>query len=153
MAHEHCHCRDYSRSQLLHSAAVQAGKGLPNIESGMPAPAGTGLSRRKFLLRGAGLALSVYGATKLPIAALQEGIAQANPTDKVLVSIFFDGGIDALNVMPPINDSTYHTLRPTLGLSSGLQMNAPDNPSSGAGQLFCGIRPRRASRRCARKTS
>jgi uncharacterized protein (DUF1501 family) len=136
MAHDHCHCRDYTRSQLMHSAAAQAGKGLPVIESGMPAPAGTGLSRRKFLLRSAGLALSVYGATKLPISALQEGIAQAKPTDKVLVSIFFDGGIDALNVMPPINDPVYHTLRPTLGLASGVQMNAPDNPLSGAGRLF-----------------
>jgi uncharacterized protein (DUF1501 family) len=116
MAHEHCHCRDYTRSQLMHSAAAQAGKGLPVIESGMPAPAGTGLSRRRFLLRSAGLALSVYGATKLPISALQEGIAQANPADKVLVSIFFDGGIDALNVLAPINDTTYQSKRPSIGL-------------------------------------
>ena len=34
----------------------------PAIEPGMPTPAGTGLSRRSFLLRSAGLALSVYGA-------------------------------------------------------------------------------------------
>ena len=39
-------CDDYTRSQLLRSAAAEAGKGLPAIEPGMPEPAGTGLSRR-----------------------------------------------------------------------------------------------------------
>jgi uncharacterized protein (DUF1501 family) len=122
MAHDHCHCRDYSRSEVLRRAAAQAGKGLPAIETGMPTPAGTGLSRRTFLSRSAGMALAVYGATKLPLAAFEEGIAQADtpPTQKVLVSIFFDGGIDSLNVLAPINDSTYHTLRPTIALQSGL---------------------------------
>lgn len=119
MAHDHCHCDDYTRSQLLHSAAARAGKGLPAIEVGMPAPAGTGLSRRKFIFRSAGLVLSVYGASKLPFEALEEGIANAAPpNDRVLVSLFFDGGIDALNVLAPIENSTYSSLRPTLGLTS-----------------------------------
>jgi uncharacterized protein (DUF1501 family) len=112
----HCHCRDYSRSELMRRAAAQAGRGLPEIETGMPLPAGTGLSRRTFLSRSAGLALAVYGATKLPIAAFEEGIAHAATPPKVLVSIFFDGGIDSLNVLAPVNDSIYHNLRPTLGL-------------------------------------
>ena len=43
-------CDNYTRSQLLQSAAAEAGSGLPAIEPGMPEPAGTGLSRRKFLL-------------------------------------------------------------------------------------------------------
>src|SRR3954464_6905987 len=120
MAHDHCHCRDYSRSQLLHKAAAQAGKGLPAIETGMPTPAGTGLSRRTFLSRSAGFALAVYGATKLPLAAFENGIAHAATPPKVLVSIFFDGGIDSLNVLAPINDSTYQSLRPTIALQSGL---------------------------------
>jgi uncharacterized protein (DUF1501 family) len=120
MVHDHCHCRDYSRSQLLHKAAAQAGKGLPAIETGMPTPAGTGLSRRTFLSRSAGIALAVYGATKLPLAAFENGIAQAATPPKVLVSIFFDGGIDSLNVLAPINDSTYQGLRPTIALQSGL---------------------------------
>ena len=38
MAHDHCHCRDYTRSQLLRAAAAEAGKGLPAIEAGMPTP-------------------------------------------------------------------------------------------------------------------
>ena len=44
-------CNDYTRSQLLRSAAAEAGQGLPAIEPGMPVPAGTGLSRRTFLSR------------------------------------------------------------------------------------------------------
>ncbi len=123
MAHDHCHCRDYTRSQLLHKAAAQAGKGLPAIETGMPTPAGTGLSRRNFLSRSAGLALAVYGATKLPLSALEAGIAQAATPPRVLVSIFFDGGIDSLNVLAPLNDPTYQSLRPTIGL------HLSDNPA------------------------
>ena len=42
----------------------------------MPDPAGTGLSRRTFLSRTAGLALAVYGASKIPLAAFEEGIAR-----------------------------------------------------------------------------
>jgi uncharacterized protein (DUF1501 family) len=120
MPHDHSHCRDYSRSELMRRAAAQAGQGLPAIEHGMPLPAGTGLSRRSFLSRSAGLALAVYGATKLPLAALEAGIAHAATPPKVLVSIFFDGGIDSLNVLAPINDSTYQSLRPSLALPSGL---------------------------------
>jgi uncharacterized protein (DUF1501 family) len=105
----------------MRSAAAQAGQGLPGIETGMPLPAGTGLSRRSFLSRSAGLALAVYGATRIPLAAFEAGIAHAaTQENKVLVSIFFDGGIDSLNVLAPINDSTYQDLRPTLALPSGL---------------------------------
>ena len=78
MAHDHCHCKDYSRSELMRQAAAQAGKGLPAIETGMPVPAGTGLSRRTFLSRSAGLALAVYGATRLPLSAFETGIAHAD---------------------------------------------------------------------------
>src|SRR3954449_11638086 len=120
MAHDHCHCRDYTRSEEMRRAAAQAGQGLPQIETGMPVPAGTGLSRRSFVSRSAGLALAVYGATKLPLSAFENGIAHAATPPKVLVSIFFDGGIDSLNVLAPINDSTYQSLRPTIALQSGL---------------------------------
>ena len=78
MARHNC-CNDYTRSQLLRSAAAEAGRGLPAIEAGMPEPAGTGLSRRSFLSWSAGLALAVYGASKIPLAAFEEGIAQAAP--------------------------------------------------------------------------
>jgi uncharacterized protein (DUF1501 family) len=109
-------CNDYTRSQLLRSAAAEAGRGLPAIEVGMPDPAGTGLSRRSFLSWSAGLALAVYGASKMPLAAFEEGIAQAASTDKILVSVFFDGGMDALSVLAPVGDSRYSQLRPSLAL-------------------------------------
>ena len=50
-----CHCDDYSRGQLLRRAVARAGDGLPPIGPGMPLPAGSGLTRRSFLLRSAGL--------------------------------------------------------------------------------------------------
>jgi uncharacterized protein (DUF1501 family) len=112
-------CNDYTRAQLLRSAAAEAGKGLPVIEPGMPEPAGTGLSRRKFLSRSAGLALAVYGASKIPLSAFETGIAQAASSDKILVSVFFDGGIDSLSVLAPVGDPRYKTLRPKLALAEG----------------------------------
>ena len=66
----HSCCDGYTRSQLLRSAAAEAGKGLPAIEPGMPEPAGTGLSRRKFLSRSAGLALAIYCASKIPLSSI-----------------------------------------------------------------------------------
>src|SRR3954467_6634833 len=91
-------CRDFSRSQLLRAAAARAGHGLPDIEPGMPTPAGTGLSRRSFVLRSAGLAMSVYGASKLGVGAFEEGVARAAtaPGQRVLVSIFMPGGADSV---------------------------------------------------------
>src|SRR5882672_4203712 len=70
-------CNDYTRSRLLRAGAAEAGRGLPTIEPGMPLPAGTGLSRREFLSRSAGLALAVYGGSALSVLALDDGIAAA----------------------------------------------------------------------------
>ena len=84
----------------------------------MPLPAGSGLSRRTFLTRSAGLALSVYGASKLPLGLFEEGIARAAaPTDPILVSIFLDGGADSLSMLYPAGDAQYAALRPTLALA------------------------------------
>ena len=81
-------------------------------------PAGTGLSRRSFLLRSAGAALSVYGASALSPSHLYDGIAQAaaaaQPNQPVLVSIFMEGGWDALSVLAPVKEARYHELRPAL---------------------------------------
>lgn len=110
-------CADFSRSQLLHQAAVEAGRGLPRIEPGMPLPAGTGLSRRSFMLRSAGLALAVYGGGRLHPSALEEGVAHAAAPDRILVSVFLEGGIDSLSVLAPVGDSRYSSLRPTLALA------------------------------------
>ncbi|HWH93690.1 MAG TPA: DUF1501 domain-containing protein [Baekduia sp.] len=120
--HDSCACTDFNRSQLLRATAARAGRGLPAIEPGMPDPAGTGLDRRAFLLRGAGLALSVYGASKLGIDQLEAGVAQAaGPVGgaPVLVNVFLPGGVDSLSLLAPIGDARYRTLRPTLALADG----------------------------------
>jgi len=118
-----CSCNDFTRSQLLRRGAAVAGKGLPSIEPGMPMPAGTGLDRRTFLLLSAGAALSVYGASMLSPRQFEEGIAQASadtgPNQPVLVSIFMEGGWDALSVLAPVKEDRYKELRPVLGLAEG----------------------------------
>jgi uncharacterized protein (DUF1501 family) len=114
----------------MRHAAVEAGRGLPSIEPGMPTPAGTGLSRRAFLARGAGVALAVYGANRIGLRALQEGVAAAasGGPQRVLVSIFLPGGCDGMSVLAPVGDSRYAQLRPTLALpaSAGTPF-APDS--------------------------
>ena len=93
------HCDEFSRASLVRRTAAEAGRGLPAIEPGMPLPAGTGLDRRAFVARSAGLVLSIYGAGKLKL--FEEGIARAagGPAQPVLVSVFLPGGTDALSVL------------------------------------------------------
>jgi uncharacterized protein (DUF1501 family) len=120
----HCHCEDFSRAQMLKRAAGRAGSALPVAPRAAlrdplsPTPAGSGLDRRQFLLRSAGLMLTVYGASLLDVGAFEEGIAAAaGPGDKVLVSVFMAGGVDSLSVLAPIGDPGYRKLRPKLALS------------------------------------
>jgi len=115
------HCAGLSRSRFLYRAAAEAGRGLPEIEPGMPLPAGTGLSRRSFLAHGAGALLAVYGASKLGLQAFEEGIASAAtaPAQPVLVSVYLEGGADVLSVLSPQGDALYKKLRPHLALSGG----------------------------------
>jgi uncharacterized protein (DUF1501 family) len=109
-------CYECSRAD-----AAQAGRGLPAIEPGMPLPAGTGLTRRQFVSRTAGLALAVYGGSSLSAKAFDYGIAQAASdaagAQTVLVSIFFNGGIDGLNVLFPAGDPKYYSLRPNIAIA------------------------------------
>src|SRR6478609_11055030 len=95
-------CDEFSRSTLLRRAVAEAGNGLPSIEPGMPAPAGTGLDRRTFLSRTLGAALTVYGVTALGPKAFDEAIARAAGTshgDKTVVTIFAPGGWDSLSLL------------------------------------------------------
>jgi uncharacterized protein (DUF1501 family) len=117
-----CSCVDFGRSELLRRGVVQAGKGLPRIEPGMPAPAGTGLSRRGFVLSSAGLLLSVYGAGRLlDPASFEAGIANAATAvnQPVLVSVYLQGGIDSMSVLYPAGDPLYAQLRPVLAVPTG----------------------------------
>jgi uncharacterized protein (DUF1501 family) len=94
----------------------------------MPLPAGTGLTRRRFVMGGLGAALAVYGGSKLGIRAFEEGIAAAatGPAQPVFVSVFLEGGADGLSVLSPQGDPLYASLRPTLALSGGTAL-AEDN--------------------------
>ena len=116
----HAHCDDFSRAELLRQTFASAGRGLPGIERGMPAPAGTGLSRRSFLARAGSLAVAVYGAGALGSQRFEAGIASAaaatGPADPVLVSVFLPGGLDALSLLVPAGDPRYGALRPTLAI-------------------------------------
>jgi uncharacterized protein (DUF1501 family) len=114
---------------MLRGGAAVPGAGLPEIEAGMPLPAGTGLTRRSFVARGAGLALSVYGASKLAAPLLDEGIAQAaTANNRVLVSVFLPGGLDSMTLLAPVGDAKYATLRPTLALGPEEGTPFPEDP-------------------------
>jgi len=119
MARSCHHCNEFSRANLLRKGAAEAGRGLPAIETGMPLPAGTGLDRRALLVRSAGMAIAVYGASRLGLGALEEGIARAaaGPAQPVLVSVFLPGGADSLSVLYPAGDAAYRKLRPQLALA------------------------------------
>jgi uncharacterized protein (DUF1501 family) len=101
---------------------ARAAAGLPAIKAGMPEPAGTGLSRRSFMLRSAGLGLAVYGAGRLAsLPAFEAGVAEAQSAGlgTVLLNVFMDGGVDSLSVLAPVGDPLYRKLRPKLALSDG----------------------------------
>jgi uncharacterized protein (DUF1501 family) len=94
----------------------------------MPLPAGTGLTRRRFVVGGLGAALAVYGGSQLGFRAFEEGIAAAasGPVAPVFVSVFLEGGADGLSVLSPQGDSLYTSLRPTLALSGGTALAEDD---------------------------
>jgi uncharacterized protein (DUF1501 family) len=125
-----CSCNDFSRTELLRRAAAEAGRGLPSIEPGMPMPAGTGLSRRSFIARSAGLALAVYGGAGLSARFLDDGIARAASAQgsRVLLSIFMEGGWDSLSVLFPGGDSRYYALRPKLALPAASGLGFSEDP-------------------------
>ena len=116
-------CDECTRAEALRAVA---GRGLPSIEPGMPTPAGTGLSRRGFVARSLGLALTVYGAGRLDI--FDDGIANAAsmPKSPILVTVFLPGGADALSLLSPQADPLYRKLRPKLAISGGTPYTEDD---------------------------
>jgi uncharacterized protein (DUF1501 family) len=94
----------------------------------MPLPAGTGLTRRRFLASSLGAAVAVYGGSRLGLGAFEEGIAAAasGPAAPVLVSIFLEGGADGLSVLSPQGDPLYKKLRPQLALAGGIPFAEDD---------------------------
>ncbi|HMT05163.1 MAG TPA: DUF1501 domain-containing protein [Solirubrobacterales bacterium] len=122
-------CDNYTRSSLFRSAAARAGDGLPEIERGMPVPAGTGMTRRGFIAGAAGLALAVYGASHSSLPLFEDGIASAAQSDRVIVSVFLDGGADALSLLAPVGHSRYHELRPVLALEESAGSPFSEDPN------------------------
>jgi uncharacterized protein (DUF1501 family) len=125
-------CDEHSRAELLRRGIAKAGNGLPAIEAGMPTPAGTGLDRRTFIARSFGLALAVYGGAALRTRVFDEGIAAAaaaGGSQRVLVSVFLDGGADALSLLAPVQDPLYRSLRPRLGLDPAAGTPFAEDPS------------------------
>ena len=107
-------CDECTRADALRAVA---GRGLPSIEPGMPTPAGTGLTRRSFVARSLGLALSVYGAGRLQL--FDEGIAARRDRRRrspCSSSVFLQGGADALSLLYPDGDPLYRKLRTDLAL-------------------------------------
>ena len=115
-------CQEFSRRAV-------AGAGIRPIEPGMPQPAGTGLTRRSFLARSLGLALTVYGAGSL--GAFDWGIAEAarGAGGPILVSVFLPGGADGMSMLYPAGDPLYTKLRPGLALSGGQVFSEDDRLS------------------------
>lgn len=100
------HCNDFERSH------ARAGDGLPSIEPGMPLPAGTGLSRRSMLLRSLGVGMAVYGSSAIGSPEhVEAAINEALGSNKVLISVFVDGGWDALSVLAPFGTDHRHEAR------------------------------------------
>ncbi|CAB4685188.1 MAG: DUF1501 domain-containing protein [Actinobacteria bacterium] len=136
-------CDDCTRSNRSRRAVAEAGYGLPEIEPGMPMPAGTGLTRRAFVSKTAGLALAVYGGAPLVAQAFDEGIANASEaaaaSGRVLVSVFLAGGIDSLSVLFPAGEQNYYSLRPTLALGQGTGIQYTGDPRLRWNQAASGL--------------
>jgi uncharacterized protein (DUF1501 family) len=131
MSDRACACQDFNRAEFLRRGVAQAGAGLPRIEPGMPTPAGTGLSRRSFMLASAGLLLSVYGAGKiLNTSALADGIARAaeSPSNRILVTVYLQGGIDSMALLYPAGDPLYTKFRTTLALAESAGVPFTEDP-------------------------
>ena len=116
-------CDECTRAQALRAVA---GAGLPSIEPGMPMPAGTGLTRRSFVARSLGVALSVYGVGRLSL--FDEGIAAAAalPQSPILVTVFLEGGADSLSLLSPQGDPLYRSFRNQLAIAGGTPLS--DDP-------------------------
>lgn len=107
-------CAEHSRL-----TRATAGDGLPEIEPGMPAPAGTGLTRRQVMLRGMGLGMAVYAGGSLLASpeAVEAAVADAAGRHRVLVSVYVGGGWDAMSVLAPLGDPDYGALRTRLAVN------------------------------------
>jgi uncharacterized protein (DUF1501 family) len=130
------HCDGFSRAQAIRRV-LASGK-MPvarEWDPRMPVPAGAGIDRRRFLAGAVGGIVTVYGAERLGLTdrMLGDGIARAaalQPADSpILVSLFMQGGVDALSLLAPAGNALYEQLRPTLAVAPGSGVAFREDPS------------------------
>ena len=113
------------RAELLRARPRRGRPGCPAIEPGMPPPAGSELAPR------VPRALARARADRLrrrPASLFDEdrAAAAAAPQRAVLVTIFLEGGADALSLLYPDGDPLYRKLRPKLALPGGTPFSEDD---------------------------
>lgn len=91
--------------------------------------------KRRSFLKSAGTALTLplaLNGLNVTLLAqnpqLQRLIRASAGSDKVLVIIQLEGGNDGLNTLIPIEDSTYYTFRPTIGIAKETALPLDGNP-------------------------
>ncbi len=84
------------------------------------------ITRRQFLLQSAGCA-SYFAASHI-MSSLNSGIAWAAsscvPSNKVLVHLFLEGGLDSPSLLVPLNSQPYIDLRPTIRITNPLAVDS-----------------------------
>jgi uncharacterized protein (DUF1501 family) len=119
------YCDGFARSQAIRTA-LSTGKTVEREwDPRMPIPAGVGIDRRRFLAGSLGGLAIVYGAERAGLTdrMLGDGIARAAETQSrnspIIVSLFMQGGLDALSLLGPAGDPLYEKYRPTLAIAPG----------------------------------
>jgi uncharacterized protein (DUF1501 family) len=120
------YCDGFARSQAIRRVLASGRRPIAREwDPRMPVPAGVGIDRRRFLAGSLGGLAIVYGAGRAGLTdrMLGDGIAQAASTapanSPILVSVFMQGGLDALSLLAPAGDALYEKLRPTLAVAPG----------------------------------
>lgn len=129
-------CDGFTRAQAVRRVLASGKQPVAREwDPRMPIPAGVGIDRRHFLAGALGGMMTVYGAERLGLTdrMLGDGIAQAAttqaPHSPILVSIFMQGGIDALSLLAPAGNPLYEKLRPTLAVKPGTGTAFREDPS------------------------
>jgi uncharacterized protein (DUF1501 family) len=132
----HPYCENFAQSQAVRRVLASGRRPVAREwDPRMPIPAGAGVDRRKFLAGVAGGLALVYGAGRAGLTdrILGDGIARAaslqSANSPILVSLFMQGGVDALSLLAPAGDPLYEQLRPTLAVVPGSGVAFREDPS------------------------
>jgi len=130
------HCEGFARSQMIRRVLASGRRPVAREwDPRMPIPAGAGIDRRRFLAGVVGGLATVYGAERAGLTdrMLGDGIARAaalqSANSPILVSLFVQGGLDALSLLAPAGNPLYEQLRPTLAVAPGSGVAFREDPS------------------------